>query len=258
MKLRKMCSTVMAFVLLICCITIPTSAKNSPVSEPIQRYYKMSGAEVSSFMKTKIEETGTSVTENSIIELLPLQSSDGGNALVITNQTGNTATKDVLLLVSDEKVGFEQGSSVSTRAGYTVEFPPLSWDGRFVVRATAVYNVYAKHGDIFSSVFQPIGAYFTYQKYESCNVSEITVLYICDGFEYTYPGYQELGTEVEHVITVSKNNPVESVQYSATRPYNTNRVIDVSAGSPFVGQFFTFQTVVNGEFAGHTVAFDGG
>lgn len=260
--MKKTLAILLSVVLFVCTTSVSTSASGIAENKTNQKIYKMCGTEASILMKTKIEETGVKITDDSIIELRPVHSfndSDTGYALVITNQNQNcnTATKDVLLLVSDDSVGFEEGGSVSTRADYTVEFPPLSWDGRFVVRATAVYNVYLKHGDMFSPVFQPLGARFTYQKYESCDVSNITVLYICDGIEYTYPGFENLGTEVEHVITVSKSNPVESSVYYANKQYDPNRVIDVTSGSPFVGQFFTFQTTVDGEFAGHTVAFDG-
>ena len=156
------------------------------------------------------------------------------------------------MMVTDEGVGFEQGGDVSTRAGSTVEFPPLSWDGRYVIRGTAVYNQYSD--GLFSSFYQPIGAYFIYQKYESCTVSNIEMLYICDGFEYSYPGFEDLdSSELEYVITVTKSSPAESTMYSTTKEYNTNRVIYTDSGSPFVGQFLTFNTVVDGKSDGYTV-----
>lgn len=214
----------------------------------------MAGSEASETIKNKIEQTGVDITNESTIQLVPISSSQEtqNTALVITNTVGNIVTKDVLMMVTDEGVGFEQGGDVSTRAGSTVEFPPLSWDGRYVIRGTAVYNQYSD--GLFSSFYQPIGAYFIYQKYESCTVSNIEMLYICDGFEYSYPGFEDLdSSELEYVITVTKSSPAESTMYSTTKEYNTNRVIYTDSGSPFVGQFLTFNTVVDGKSDGYTV-----
>lgn len=214
----------------------------------------MAGSEASETIKNKIEQTGVDITNESTIQLVPISSSQEtqNTALVITNTVGNIVTKDVLMMVTDEGVGFEQGGDVSTRAGSTVEFSPLSWDGRYVIRGTAVYNQYSD--GLFSSFYQPIGAYFIYQKYESCTVSNIEMLYICDGFEYSYPGFEDLdSSELEYVITVTKSSPAESTMYSTTKEYNTNRVIYTDSGSPFVGQFLTFNTVVDGKSDGYTV-----
>ena len=214
----------------------------------------MAGSEASETIKNKIEQTGVDITNESTIQLVPISSSQEtqNTALVITNTVGNIVTKDVLMMVTDEGVGFEQGGDVSTRAGSTVEFPPLSWDGRYVIRGTAVYNQYSD--GLFSSFYQPIGAYFIYQKYESCTVSNIEMLYICDGFEYSYPGFEDLdSSELEYVITVTKSSPAESTMYSTTKEYNTNRVIYTDSGSPFVGQFLTFNTIIDGKSEGYTV-----
>ena len=121
-----------------------------------------------------------------------------------------------------------------------------------MIRGTAVYNQYS---DGFSaSYYQPVGAYFTYQKYEDCTVNNIEMLYICDGFVRSYPEFEALSsTEYIYTITVSQSNPRSSYMYSTTDPYYTNRVIYTGSGSPMVGQFLTFNTVVNGESAGYTV-----
>lgn len=252
MKIKKMFSIVMAMVLGITCTTISVSAECIPTQQT--QTIAMAGSEASETIKNKIEQTGVDITNESTIQLVPISSSQEtqNTALVITNTVGNIVTKDVLMMVTDEGVGFEQGGDVSTRAGSTVEFPPLSWDGRYVIRGTAVYNQYSD--GLFSSFYQPIGAYFIYQKYESCTVSNIEMLYICDGFEYSYPGFEDLdSSELEYVITVTKSSPAESTMYSTTKEYNTNRVIYIDSGSPFIGQFLTFNTVVDGKSDGYTV-----
>ncbi len=213
---------------------------------------------MSDVMKCKIEETGVPITDESKIELVSLscnssaKTDDDSSALVITNIGANTVTKDILLLVTDDGVGFERSGDASTRAGTTVEFPPLSWDGRYVVRGTAVYNYY--FNGLLSCYYQPTGVYFTYTKYQTCTISNITLYYTCDGFEQTYPGFNSLGTpELEYVITVSKSFPAESTMYSTTKPYNSDRVIYTGGGSPFVGQYLAFSIVADGETNSYTV-----
>ncbi len=79
------------------------------------------------------------------------------------------------------------------------------------------------------------------------------MLYICDGFVYTYPNFDALGYETEYIITVSQNNPVQNTMYFETREYSSSRVIDTSGGSLFVGQFLTFNPTVNGSTNSYTV-----
>lgn len=251
--MKKVLSTLLVCFLVISMFS--TSAFAAPVVDTGTQSVAMTGSDVSALMKSKIEETGVTVSSESIIELVPISSTQRENtnsALVVTNEDGNTVTKDVLLMVTDEGVGFEAGGDASTRAGTTVEFPPLSWDGRYVVRGTAVYNQY--NNGFIPYYYQPIGAYFTYTKYQTCTVNSITIRYICDGFEYSYPGFSSLGyPELEYVIVVTKASPAESTMYSTTDPYNTSRVIFTGSGSPFIGQYLTFNTVANGEPNNYTV-----
>ena len=79
------------------------------------------------------------------------------------------------------------------------------------------------------------------------------MLYLCDGYEYSYPGLEDFNNEIEYIITVEKSSPVASTIYSTTREYNKNRVIRTTNGSPFMGQFLTFTTVVDGESTTYTV-----
>lgn len=227
-------------------------------SDPIEAYetYSMTGADLSATLKKNIEDTGVPVHNDSDIQLLPVESSanGAGEALVVTNTDGPTTTKDVLLLVNDDgDAGFEKSGDVSTRAGSTVEFPPLSWDGRYVVRATAVYNQYTNSG--LSYYYRPTGLYYTYQKYQSTTtINSIYVYYTCDGFWFSYPGFKDLGyEEVEWRILNEHDNPKVGTTYVQNRdfPY-TNRVI-AATGSPSAGQFLTFVVRVNGIQDDYTV-----
>ena len=55
--------------------------------------------------------------------------------------------------------------------------------------------------------YRPTEVRFSYKKYETCTVDAITVIYICDGFEYTYLEYSPLGDDdIEWVIRVCLKN----------------------------------------------------
>lgn len=41
--------------------------------------------------------------------------------------------------------------------------------------------------------------------------------------------------------------------YSTTKEYNKSRVIKTDTGPPFVGQFLTFNTIIDGKSEGYTV-----
>lgn len=224
----------------------------SPESIDAGETYSMTGADLSTSLKKNIEEAGVPVCDDSDIQLLPVESSANGTgeALVVTNTDGPTMTKDVLLLVDDDgEAGLEKSGDVSTRAGSTAEFPPLSWDGRYVVRATAVYDVFNY------SYYRPTAAYFTYKKYQECNLTAIRVHYTCGGFWYSYLGFQKVDpNEVEYVITVNQPNPVPSTMYMTNRtfPYS-NRVINPT-GSLSAGQYLTFDIQIDRVWNDYTVA----
>ena len=252
---KIMCILLIAFLM----ITTPSASAiaGENASEANQEQTStITGTDISVVTKRKIEETGIHISEKTKIELVPISSSQGEStrrALVVTNESCNIITKDVLLLVDDETVGFDTGTAANTRGESSAEFPPLSWDGRYVIRGTAVYNQY--NDGWFSSFYQPIKVYFSYQKYDTCTVNNITLSYICDGFECSYPGFEDLGlNELRYVITVTKASPSVNTTYSTSRPYNTNRVIFTGSGSPFVGQCLTFEATVNGESNGYTVS----
>lgn len=213
-----------------------------------------------------LKENGITVKDDSIIEILPIKEEMGGltedsynTILCVTNIDGDTVYKDVLITFTKDDNGSLTIFDVPTNlndihptAGTTIEFPPDSWDDRLTIRGTAVYNLYS---DGFWTYYQPYGCYFTYTKKSGITVSYISVEYICDGFVYTYPAFKPLNYEVEHVVGVYKYNPAPNTMYSNTNYFDSDKVIDVSSGSPFVGNFLTFHYTIDGKTYGYTVKF---
>lgn len=245
--MKRTLSLILSAVLLVCTVSLPVSAEQISNHTVKKQEYVINGSEISHTLKSKVEEIGISVTNETIVQLTPITTENKintGNALIITNCSGSIVTKDVLLLVTDDAVGFETTGDISTRAGSTVDFPQLSWDGRYVIHGTAVFNRYS-HG-YSSNYYQPIGAYFTYQKYETCTVNYIGMTYVCKGIDYSYPGFQDLGEPaVENRISVNKSNPATSHMDSTTKEYNSSRVIYTGSGGNF-GQVMQFNVTVNG------------
>ena len=208
----------------------------------------ITGDEIAIDIKNKLLDTGATICDDSVVTLAPLSNSNS-NALVVTNETSSGVTKDVFLLIdNDGCVGVENMSEISTYSDKVVEFPPESWDGRMIIRATATYE------QPTGNYYRPLGLSFYYTKYEECTVSNILVEYLTDGIEYSYPGFQDLGyDEIAYIISLTKSNPVESRLYTKNDPYTSGQVIYVGSGSPGIGMFKTFIFTVDGEECEHTV-----
>lgn len=205
--------------------------------------------------KAVIQDLGVEVEESTKIQIISVTSqarSRDGNALVVTSENGETMTKDVFLLVEEDGLGsFEIPSGDNSRSSGSASYPPTSWDGRYVVRATATYDLYTRP----EPYYRPLSVSFRYVKDKPCTVNIVNVLYISNGWEYAYPGFTYLGGDaVEYVISVRQLNPVEGTTYSSSRPYSSNKVI--GPGGAFGGQFLTFEVEVDGEDSHYTVAID--
>ena len=134
----------------------------------------------------------------------------------------------------------------------SASFPPLSWNGDYIVHATASAEIFS---DGIFTYYKPYGCEFYYENYAGVSISSIEVEYICDGFLYSYPGFDYLDLdEYVHVVSVYKSNPVAGTAYRNTNsfPYS-DKVLYLSSGSPSVGNFITFSTYVNGELETYTV-----
>lgn len=248
--MKKVISLALSLFLAFSAFSVTAAAEDVPVTEPgSPALYSMKGEDATPDFIEKIEENGVDVSDESLIELVPIETTSRslnvGNALVITNENADTVTKDVLVLVNDDITGFETDTPPSPRASISADFPPQSWDGRYVVHGTAVFTRIAS--GLIAPYAQPISANFSYKiEDNSCTVSRIELLYICDGFEYSYPELENLHLpEIEYVITVARSNPAQNTTYSTSRPYTTERAIMFASGSPFVGQYLTFNTTTN-------------
>ena len=261
--MKKIISVMCAIVFLASGIVASASSENARPDDCLIEEVsvgKVFGDEIPDSFKADLQENDVVISDTSVLEIIPLgnrtssivSSADVPTALVITNETQEYVTKDVLLLIdqdgSPDRISLPMVGANSPKDSSSANFPPLSWDGDFMIHATAEYQQY-------SGVYiRPSAVSFSYTKYRDCNISSIAVSYIVDGFRYSYPSFTNLGyDEYVYTVTASKTTPEEGWTYRNFKAFFSGEVLYIGAGSPFVGQFLTFDFVKNGVTRGDTV-----
>ncbi len=251
--MKRALSFVLSLVMGFSVLTVSASAAQKPDGSPAQETFSIKGRQASSAMVEMLEEEGITVTEDTVIELVPLSStesgiaplsSDGGNdgsALVIINKEGTKVTKDVLALVAADGTGFVDMSAAVARGGNSHDFEIT---GKVMIHGTAVYNQYEDDWYLFT---HPEGVKVKYTKYNTCNVSNISMVYICSGASYSYPDFKFVANTVDYSIRVSKASPVAGTTYSKSQPYRSDRVIYTGAGSTSPGNHLTYTAEIDGK-----------
>lgn len=198
-----------------------------------------------------INTMDVTINEKTQISFASIESQPDASAIVITNTVGTLVTQNVIFTlnqdgnIDDLRAYNAEANAKATRAGVTVDH---TYNGKIVIRGTAVYNI-KRHQ--YTDYYQPIGAYFIYEKLSTCNVGFIELEYDCSGFVYTYPDFEycNMGSAVESIlpfsIPVEVENPLEDTIYSYTDPLDTNYVIYADSGRPNPGQFLSFEYQVD-------------
>jgi len=207
-------------------------------------------------VSTVLEKAEVDVYDDTLIEVLPLNSTGNESVLVVTNEDGATVTKEIILSVAgdgtiNDASELFDNDNMTSRAGGGNWLP---WQDGTLVRAVAVYNKYlGSHG-----YYQPQSCYFIYYDNGVDLITYVSLDYKCHGYEYTYPGYEPLYDgdfdTYEHTISVVKSNPAYSTIYMTNDPYRSDRIICTNGGVG-TGQSFDFTITINGrEVSGYTVA----
>lgn len=241
--------------LLFCCVfmlctgTAKVNAQESSTS--------IKGSELSEACIDLLKKAGVTVRADSIIELTPIiDGSKRGNVIVTTNHDGNKIRRDYTVITApDGNCDIDDVTQLTAVFSYSqsASYPPLSWDGRYIVNATAYFDRYTYQWT--STWYRPLSVSFSLTKYSnSANVSSIMVKYITTGYEYSYPGFTDLGTTANHIITVSVPYPNTEITYSQTNAYSSSKVIYTGTGYNN-GSFITFFNTVNGVLDTYTVHF---
>ncbi len=234
-----------------------TSADVVSKSAILVRSYKDLPAEFISVLTN----AGATIDKDTTIEILSVNQSED-TAICVTNVDNDVIEKDVYIAYNETEDGglsIDNSLSKSLVQSYDLEkpgsYPPISWDGNYIVHATATTAVYYPSLTSITPYYKPYKCEFYYVNYTGVTVSSICVEYRADGFLFSYPGFEPLDLpEYEHIVPVYKANPVAGTTYSNTNYFVTDKVLNTSSGSPLVGQYLTFYNVVNGVEDIHSVS----
>lgn len=261
LKFKKILTMFMSIALTLSgtlCASAKTNIEKDIAISSTSAIVSITANTVDASVQNILRSNGANITENTLIEVLPV-GSNNDTAVCVTNKSNDNVTKDIYIAyTTDEKNELTIDNSMAEaimRQGpdrdMSADWPPVNWDGRFIIHGVATAALYS---DGFYTYYKPYKCQFSYEKLQNVNVSYINVKYIADGFLYSYPGFQDLHLdEYEHVVSVSKSNPATNTTYSNTKYFATDRVLMTSSGSPMVGHFLTFTATVNGSSLSYTV-----
>ncbi len=260
MKMKKLVAFITVLALFISSITTSVSAKEITRSLEIDKnegqvIFTSTPDRAFPWLLDVITQENILLNDNSIIQVLDLSNQythssyqkeigieSNDIAIQVTNSFGTTVIQDILLFAGDCSID-DQNSGISPMSSYTQDY---TYNNLVVIHGTAVYTKIevVESAISYSYYYQPIGVYFRYDKLKDCNVSYISVDYICDGYVYSYPGFTELGETINSIV-VEQYNPRVSYMYSKTDQYPTDRVIRPERAYED-GHFFNFTFTING------------
>lgn len=254
--MKKFLSILFSLSLALSVFSINVSA--SEVTTPITNEIRTVSLEsTSAEFQAVLAESGAEIHADTQLQLVPLSTKTGmysvGQALVITNQSGATVTKDVIIPMGDSTVGFLSDEWQST-IDYTDDDIGVGWNEKIIICGSASFIKYKKAVGP-GTYYRPLSAAFSYQKEDvedDVSVRYIDMRYTCDGYLYTWPDYEMAGPyEFAYTIQVYAYEPEELTEYSEYSPIPDDRVIG-KAGA-FAGNHMTFDTEINGRYDGITV-----
>lgn len=254
--MKRALSFILSLVMGFSVLTVSASAAQKPGNSPAQETRSIKGRQASSAMVEMLEEEGIPVTEDTVIELVPLSSTEtgiatlsaddrsGGSALVITNKEGTEVTTDILAFVAADGSGFSDMYAILASPDYKSH--DFKIYNKISIHGTAVYKQYSHDGLVYTS---PQGVKFTYTKYQECNVPYIEMIYTCNGGNYSYPGLVHDGTNAYYTVNVEQTNPKTSITYSKMKTYPSNKVIFAQTGGDYAspGNSLTFTVTLDGK-----------
>ncbi len=260
--MKKMLSVILSISILVVLVMNVSAVVPPENAVPIEQVKSQSAlvsvkaVDVNKNVLNVLTENGADIDSETIIEVLNIDSSDD-TAICVTNVENGIVAKDVYIAYAEEEndlVVDNTMAEVITRAVDHTEsasFPPLSWDGSYIVHATATMSAYTSNNLL--TYYKPYRCSFYYENFTGVTVNSISVEFISQGYLYTYPGYQSTGVEYRHLVTASKTSPAAGVTYTGTNYFASDRVLWVGTGSVESGMYLTFLNYINGSLDTYTV-----
>ena len=255
-KKLKLLSSVFVVFSLLCVSTINVFAvtfnKLEAIPVSTSAILVREAVDVDDDILSVLSDNGAKINEKTVIEVLEINESDD-TAICVTNVENNIVDKDVFIsyVKNGDDLAVDNSIAELLAQGPDANMTATCPEGDFIIHATATSAIYL---DGLFVYYKPYKCTFYYEKYNNVNVSYINVDYAADGFLFTYPGFEPTDEpEYVHVVSVSKSNPVVGNTYSNEKYFPSNRVLQTSSGSPFVGHSLTFYYVADGESQTYSV-----
>lgn len=205
-----------------------------------------------------LRENGAKIEDNSLLKVLPVENS-ADTAICVTNVDGDIVEQDIFMAYTEDESGnmvvdnsialaLAQGSDHNMSGSY----PPIDWDGRYIVNATATAAKYFESDDTYGwfPYYKPYKCSFNYVNYSNVTVNSIEVRYITEGAKYSYPGFTYMNSSYEHTVTAYKSNPSAGVTYTGYNYFPESFVLSCTGTEDMV---LTFINRVNGVTDTYTV-----
>lgn len=212
-------------VLLIFGLMVPVNAEDEKevILSSLVSDVAVKVSDVPDSILSVLAENGAKIKDDSLIKVLPVENSED-TAICVTNFDGITIEQNVFMAYKEDSSGkmvvdnsmakaLAQGSDHNMPGSY----PPISWDGSYIVNATATAAKYIDYDNDpygWMPFYKPYKCSFNYTNYDNVNVNSIEVRYITEGVKYSYPGFSYMGDTYGHTVTASKTNPSEGTTYT--------------------------------------------
>ena len=197
-----------------------------------------------------LRNNGAEIKNDSVIEVLNVEGT-ADSAICVKNVEGEEIVQDVFVAYAENEKGDividnTLAESITRSSDHNIPVNYPTDDGRYLFHATATA---AKYVDTASDpygwfpFYKPYKCSFYYEKFENVTINSIEVQYIVTGTKYSYPGYEYLGGSYDHMVSVSKTNPVEGSVYTNYNYFPENFVLACDDDDDML---LTFITRVNG------------
>lgn len=225
----------------------------------------VNGENAASGLTLKIQELGIEVTDNSLIELVPvyepsldmvhtdtitteIQASEKKYIYCVTNANGNTVTQDYIVMFEEKENNYDIISMVNNADAAPAAEEVSSWPkGRpLTVIGRIIFNVY--YTDTFVPQDSPQACALTMTNVDAGKTCVLlTGVYRTYGNLYSYPELEWQKKKIEHTITVTTASPTLNKEYTRSDPLPLSTGVIHLNGDPFASRSYEIEYYIRGE-----------
>ena len=256
-NINRLVSLVVAVSMLLCFgATFAWAHETEPVYTAAELYaptenarYSALGKSVPENLSRDLSKMNISISDTSLVEVIPLEAEGNAEILVVTNAYRDSAVRNYIVAI-DEKGEtapiLNTGTGMRSSTGDNGSFRPLN--DTMKITFAVQFDGYRTNGKY---LYRPKSALFIFYDDDGLHTNSsgqlngsIRLVYTTYGFEHSYPAMQDLGGGFyTHTITVSQTSPNARTYYSRTNAYSSSRVISTNNGCHQVQVYYTIDGV---------------